>query len=615
MMKRILILVLTFVGCIYAEMLHATTPPAIRQRSMAQSTDTCALPFISRPISVVQCDTVSVPGWGTSLGTVSFATNRTWFVGAQIWSDAVQATACNKTTYNGGSSSPFRSDCRSNIRSNYPGNLFSWCAVTRFHQYLCRAPWRVPDVEDLRTLDLAFGGTGLNNQNNNTLRNRYINDWGAVYGGYVNSTGAATNEGQAFYWSRSILMPQQRPIHLHLSGNIVSPQATFTPVAAPGYGLTLRCVRDCPVIPGATFVNIGNQTPPFCNSVTLYATGGENGTIYFQNTTSNGMDTTHPTNTFVVTQAGTYYFRARSREGCWGLQGSIRIDRIAYPPRFTRHPETRNQVSDEGTSTFPKLDVFATDGGAPPVQYQWHRTLINRNPGTEGVRLLGAVRTDYPPLRSEVGSFHYYAVATNACGTDTSNVSGVHMVLLGSCTYPNSYPWGANLGTVSFASTNTWTVGSLVWSDVVQASNCNKPAFNGGSNQPFLSDCRSNPDHPGDLFSWCAAVKFRDTLCPAPWRLPTREDFMNLDMTLGGTGNNGQVNPAYTGSWGFAFGGYRNPTNQSFSQGTGALYWARTEFTKTRGYYFMLSSDDRVSPQETFDKGFGLAVRCVRPAP
>jgi uncharacterized protein (TIGR02145 family) len=600
-------------------MLHATTPLQIPQRSMAQSTDTCALPFISRPASVVQCDTLSTPGWGTSLGTVSFVTDRTWFAGAQVWSDAVVATSCNKVTFNGGSSSPFLSDCRSGPSTFLRGNMFSWCAVSRFHQHLCRAPWRVPTVQDFIDLDRALGGTGNNVPNNNALRLRYINDWGAIYGGYVDHTGRLLGEGAAYYWSQSVSAPpQQRPFHLFLQGNAVNPQAT---VSAAGHGLTLRCVRDCPVIPDTTLVNIGDQREPFCGSVTLFATGGANGVIYFQNTVSQGMDTTHRTNTFVVTQPGTYYFRARSAEGCWGPQGWFTIDRLhmRYPPRFTRHPDTRNQVSDESSATFPKLDVFATDGSAPPVRYQWYRTLVNRNPGTGGVRLLGAVRADYPPLRSEVGPFHYYAVATNSCGTDTSNVSGAHLVLLGGCTYPNSYPWGANLGTVSFASTNTWPVGSLIWSDVVQTDSCrNKTTFNGGSNQPFLSDCRSNPGYPGDLFSWCAAVKFRDTLCPAPWRLPTRQDFIDLDRALGGNGNNGQINSTllgrYVSEWGATFGGYRSPTNQLINQGTRALYWARTEFNKTRGYYLMLSSDNdnRVSPQETIDKGFGLSVRCVR---
>jgi hypothetical protein len=59
----------------------------------------------------------------------------------------------------------------------------------------------------------------------------------------------------------------------------------------------------------------------FCGSTLLTATGGTGGTIYWQNTTSNGTSTTNASTQEYVTATGTYYFRAYDGT-CWGDQGS-----------------------------------------------------------------------------------------------------------------------------------------------------------------------------------------------------------------------------------------------------------------------------------------------------
>lgn len=63
----------------------------------------------------------------------------------------------------------------------------------------------------------------------------------------------------------------------------------------------------------------------FCNSTTLTAGNGGDGTIYFQGTTSGGTDTSNPTTSVSITEAGTYYFRARSGVGCWSEEGSATV--------------------------------------------------------------------------------------------------------------------------------------------------------------------------------------------------------------------------------------------------------------------------------------------------
>ncbi len=70
----------------------------------------------------------------------------------------------------------------------------------------------------------------------------------------------------------------------------------------------------------------------YCGSpVVLNASGGIGGEIYWQNTTSNGVSTVSQILSFGVTASGTYYFRAKSTEGCWSNQGSAAVV-INNPP-------------------------------------------------------------------------------------------------------------------------------------------------------------------------------------------------------------------------------------------------------------------------------------------
>jgi len=184
----------------------------------------------------------NTPGWGNYLGTISFHTNQTWTIEgnniSQIWSDAVTATNCRKTTFSGGSSNNFNADCRSN--PNFPGDLFSWCAVVRFADQLCPYPWRVPTTEDFRDLDIAMGGTGSPRVNLNFVNTNYIQRWGGRFGG--NSGSRGTLFYQSFwgdYWSQSEMSAVYgRPLVFGAGGSII-PQSSVT----KAHGLTLRCVR------------------------------------------------------------------------------------------------------------------------------------------------------------------------------------------------------------------------------------------------------------------------------------------------------------------------------------------------------------------------------------
>jgi len=184
----------------------------------------------------------------------------------------------------------------------------------------------------------------------------------------------------------------------------------------------------------------------------------------------------------------------------------------------------------------------------------------------------------------------------------------------------NTPNWGASLGTVSFHTTNEWTIVgngiTQIWSDAVTATNCQKTTFQAGSTGNFHADCRSNPGFLGDLFSWCAVVRFADQLCPYPWRVPTNEDFRDLDIAMGGTGSPRTdlnfVNENYITRWGGSFGGYSHSGGTLGDQGDWGRYWSQTETSAEGARHSHFGTSGSINPQHSWARTFGFSLRCVR---
>ncbi|MCL2417585.1 MAG: Ig-like domain-containing protein [Bacteroidales bacterium] len=216
---------------------------------------------------------------------------------------------------------------------------------------------------------------------------------------------------------------------------------------------------------------------------------------------------------------------------------------------------------------------------------------------------------------------------------------GNHTAMCAATVYPPILPnfcnlrtpgWGENLGTITFHSQGHNVVISgygitQTWSGAVTATNCQKITFSGevwnDMHVSFNADCRSNSNLPGDLFSWCAVVRFADDLCPYPWRVPTTDDFRDLDIALGGTGDNRDatlefVNDNFIARWGGAFGGYSFPDGTSWNQATlRSIYWSsqsQFDIDFHWGNVLHLSMFGEVRPQGLWNKGSGVAVRCVQ---
>jgi len=190
-------------------------------------------------VGAFRCNS-NTPGWGNSLGTVSFYTNQMWTITgygiSQIWSDAVTATNCQKVFFDFWDSGFLNADCRSN--PGFPGDLFSSCAVLRFAEQLCPYPWRVPTWDDFRDLDIAMGGTGYGREDLSFVNTNYVERWGGRFGGgYFYNMGFWGQGYIGFYWFQTRWLSFEMSLSFRTSGEI-------NPQFSEGPGLSLRCVRN-----------------------------------------------------------------------------------------------------------------------------------------------------------------------------------------------------------------------------------------------------------------------------------------------------------------------------------------------------------------------------------
>jgi len=410
---------------------------------------------------------------------------------------------------------------------------------------------------------------------------------------------------------------------------------------------------------------------PACGSTILTAittevTGGTGGfTVFWQGTTSNGTDATLGTSPQTVNTEGTntYYFRARSNTGeCWGPQGSRSIT-IDAPTVITIHPSTTNQSIDNNwcDNSFNQLSVTASGTGT--LTYQWFSNTTASNSG--GTPISGATSSTFFPPITKVGVQVWYYVVVNAtCGPYTSYHSGGHTITLRPPFVPANYGcnsatpgWGSgglaqitwgNATNTNIESGTTTIQGTdgrpnQIWSGAVQAGGCrkgnatNNNQFNGGIAGNFNADCRQSLHAfnnggislQGHYFSWCAVMRFADQLCPPGdgWRVPTCRDFVELDLNLGGNGQDrwnetgdqldrytaatgDAFDPQFGGTWGGArWTGYADAIHAPWS-----TYISSTErIGRTTGEFHGFEYDPSFTTMRLAKrKNDGHTLRCVR---
>ena len=170
-----------------------------------------------------------------------------------------------------------------------------------------------------------------------------------------------------------------------------------TKTAVAGY--RARCT-----VPDSVMVSGDGGT--FCDSVVLTASGGTNGTIYWQGTTSGGTSFATPATSQTVMTSGTYYFRAHNFVG-WGPEGSatVTIDSV---------PSAAGVISGSGTVCQGEMGVTYTVAPITnTIDYIW--TLPN---GDIDTTTSNSVTIDFS---TSAGSGNISVRGNNLCGDGLSS--------------------------------------------------------------------------------------------------------------------------------------------------------------------------------------------------
>jgi hypothetical protein len=172
------------------------------------------------------------------------------------------------------------------------------------------------------------------------------------------------------------------------------------------------------------------------------------------------------------------------------------------------------------------------------------------------------------------------------------------------------------------ASTQTWVFGSQTWSDAIQIPECNKADFDGGTTDEPKADCFSKTHREEDTgysdyigqkyeydthkkdrtyysYSWPYVSQNAALLCPAPWRVPSKQDYIDLSHV---------ANPVtLSDEWGK--GTIKGKMTITFPE---PLEWTSTGDEHNVAYYFIYDRNFDIMDTSAGSQVHGLIVRCVK---
>ncbi|MDR0692606.1 MAG: hypothetical protein LBF69_06175 [Prevotellaceae bacterium] len=176
-------------------------------------------------------------------------------------------------------------------------------------------------------------------------------------------------------------------------------------------------------------------------------------------------------------------------------------------------------------------------------------------------------------------------------------------------------------------SANTWSFGSsgLVWSDVINIVGCNNTdLFTSSTITPY---CRSyTPASPAGnhaiyyYYNYPYMKENKATMCPEPWRVPTKDDIDALEAALLEGGKTAQeASAALVAVWGnrggrINGGAAANSTPSDFNNNH--YYWADTCYdgndkcATNRAYYLRQQNSSAKAGNDTKERG--MQIRCVK---
>jgi hypothetical protein len=355
---------------------------------------------------------------------------------------------------------------------------------------------------------------------------------------------------------------------------------SVTPDATTNYPLYVQTAAGC----SATKINAATVTvnpipdvPEMdgaatqCNNPgTITAVAGANGDgiRWTDNST-----TVTPRN---INLTGTYYAVTTSAAGCESGTASISV---TINPSLSIN-RTGGNASQTVVRSTPITNIvyYTTSASATISSSSSFPGGVYGNPSGSSFTIYGSP--------SSTGTFGY-TVAVSRPGCVSASASGNIVVI---DTPPNA------------ASKGIWIIGSQIWSDEINISAC--------STNSLADNDDNNPGcHYGGYassgyhcyYNWRYVDQNAGTLCPSPWRVPSRTDFNTVIY----------YHTAATLQAIWPYNGYANG-NGYYNYNTFGYYWTSTGIDAQNAYQFSYSTSDGRIITASDGRKYGFAVRCVR---
>jgi uncharacterized protein (TIGR02145 family) len=292
----------------------------------------------------------------------------------------------------------------------------------------------------------------------------------------------------------------------------------------------------------------------------------------------------------VAVGSTTYSVTVRNDNGCVSSSAAAGTITVTAVPTITLTSGSSVQTVILGTAI---TQVKYTTANASSV------TVSNLPSGVTGAWASNVLTISGTPTAAGVNGYTVTTANGNSCSNTTAS--------------------GAIVAASGFSSSSTWSYASLAWSDVVVAepSNCTKTntfSLSGAPTQYKVYNGRY-------YYTWACATGGSDggtnaELCPSPWRLPTKDDFINLDKAFGGSGSSRSetrswIDQYYVANWGADYGGYGSGSSINNVKSHG-YYWSSTETRNIGVYILFFVTDGSLFPNYEYSKYYGLQVRCVK---
>jgi uncharacterized protein (TIGR02145 family) len=259
-----------------------------------------------------------------------------------------------------------------------------------------------------------------------------------------------------------------------------------------------------------------------------------------------------------------------------------------------------------GSDIYMGADVVLTLSSS---QSGWHYQLYKDNMPVGGKKEGTGNALVFSETSTGVGEFNYTVQTVDATGAQCE-IQVSNMLVISVNVVATTTPQYA-------ASTKTWTVGSQIWSDVINIPACDHDAYTNSNDVPY---CRSYTTSgiKWYYYNWPYVNANKNTLCPSPWRVPSREDFIALDRAFGGDGvdrtniDQTWITDNYVTAWGSDYRSSGLVTSGGMHDITFTRFWSATEISDTVANDPLFGPNGWVSPTRQDYKLYGMPVRCVR---